>query len=165
MSAPETEAGRALLGAIRADLDEQAEGTPTQREEAKESFLAAILAIEEQARAAAPHPTAPPNPLEENRPMDSLTLIAVERARQVLDEGYTADHDTGHAEELAAAAGSYALPEAERPKDFYATGVPATWPWEGRYWKPTPDDRRRELVKAGALIVAALDALTEGGAK
>lgn len=37
---------------------------------------------------------------------------------------------------------------------MFNAGVPSGWPWERRDWKPTPDDRVRELVKAGALYVA-----------
>lgn len=33
------------------------------------------------------------------------------------------------------------------------------WPWEHRWYKPTPEDRVRELTKAGALIAAAIDDL------
>ena len=33
------------------------------------------------------------------------------------------------------------------------------WPWKEAWWKPTPEDRIRELVKAGALIVAEIDRL------
>jgi len=35
--------------------------------------------------------------------------------------------------------------------------IPFNWPWEDRFWKPTPNDRVRELVKAGALIAAEID--------
>jgi hypothetical protein len=33
------------------------------------------------------------------------------------------------------------------------------WPWSKHWWKPTPNDRVRELVKAGALIAAEIDRL------
>lgn len=33
-------------------------------------------------------------------------------------------------------------------------------PWDNEWWKPSPDDRKRELVKAGALIAAAIDRLS-----
>lgn len=33
------------------------------------------------------------------------------------------------------------------------------WPWDKSWWKPTPDDRIRELIKAGALIAAEIDRL------
>lgn len=38
------------------------------------------------------------------------------------------------------------------------------WPWEARFWKPCPDDRARELVKAGALIAAEIDRLQRAAA-
>lgn len=94
-----------------------------------------------------------------------VDLIAAERARQVLDtatggEGYTAEHDRGHAEDLAAAGASYALPPGERQL-HKLDGAPAAWPWEPYWYKPVPGDRIAELTKAGALIAAAIDSLTE----
>lgn len=77
--------------------------------------------------------------------------IAMERIRQRRVKGYDAAHDKGHAEELAAAGAIYATIPEERPY--------ATWPWSSDAWRPTPDDRVRELEKAGALIAAAIDAL------
>lgn len=35
----------------------------------------------------------------------------------------------------------------------------AIWPWDDKYWKPTPEDRIKELSKAGALIAAQIDYL------
>lgn len=79
-------------------------------------------------------------------------MIAAERRRQIEVEGYTTDHDKhGQSGDLAAAAACYLTPPA--------AGVPRRWPWPARYWKPTPDDRGRELVKAGALIAAEIDRL------
>ena len=55
---------------------------------------------------------------------------------------------------MANAASCYAMIPALRPASF----PPAHWPWlDG--WKPTPDDRIRELAKAGALIAAEIDRL------
>ena len=34
------------------------------------------------------------------------------------------------------------------------------WPWEANWWKPTPEDRIKELAKAGALIAAEIDRLS-----
>jgi hypothetical protein len=84
-----------------------------------------------------------------------VELIAAERKRQITEEGYDAEHDLNGDYQLAMAGASYALPAAERR----AAAVPATWPWLSRFWKPTPDDRVRELTKAGALIAAAIDSL------
>jgi hypothetical protein len=92
-------------------------------------------------------------------------LIVAERQRQIDEEGYDAAHDSGHADELAAAAATYAIASPRTYDMAYgATTVHVElgvglWPWDRRWWKPTPDDRIRELVKAGALIAAAIDAL------
>lgn len=82
-----------------------------------------------------------------------VDLIAAERQRQVEREGWTPEHDDGHADgALARAAACYA-------DGFEITGkfsVPLRWPFEASDWKPS-DDRVRDLVKAGALIAAEID--------
>jgi len=94
-----------------------------------------------------------------------VALIAAERVRHVEEEGYTAEHDAGHVQEdLALAAACYATPARRRGYNAYSNDVPAKWPWEHYFWKPTPDDRVRELVKAGALIAAEIDRLLASGA-
>jgi hypothetical protein len=104
-------------------------------------------------------------------------LIAAERARQVEVEGWTPEHDAEHAgAALALAACCYALPPQMRkwkqvPKEYRASGrwqavtsaVPTLWPWDGFAWKDSPEDRVRELVKAGALIAAEIDRLQAEG--
>lgn len=85
-------------------------------------------------------------------------LIAEERRRQVEVEGFTAEHDEQHnVGELAMAASCYALPPICRA--MRNDECPIGWPWGPDWWKPTPDDRVRELSKAGALIVAEIDRL------
>lgn len=80
----------------------------------------------------------------------ALAIIA-ERRRQVEQEGWTSDHDANHIPgELAVAGGCYALHAFEWNPD-----VPKKWRWDSLWWKPT--DPRRNLVKAGALILAELD--------
>ena len=96
-------------------------------------------------------------------------LIAAERRRQVEQEGWTPEHDAEHADEgLALAACCYAVPPQIRKYrnmveqiegGVGVSAVPTLWPWAPGYWKPTPDDRVRELVKAGALIAAEIDRL------
>jgi len=87
-------------------------------------------------------------------------LIAAERQRQIEAEGWTPEHDAEHdRDDLACAAACYATPPHLRPFSGEPPGGPARWPWERRFWKPTPDDRVRELVKAGALIAAEIDRL------
>lgn len=82
----------------------------------------------------------------------SVRDVAAERARQIRDEGWTADHDDRWDEgELATAGGLYALDARNG-----SSPVPRGWPWDEEWWKPT-NDRRRNLVKAAALICAEID--------
>lgn len=80
-------------------------------------------------------------------------LITAERQRQVDVEGWDANHDRHHTEnELVDAAVSYLFADAYKDGE-----KPLDWPWEMKWWKPSPNDRVRELVKAGALIAAEID--------
>lgn len=90
-----------------------------------------------------------------------VQLITDERKRQVEKEGWTEQHDYQHdSGELAIAAACYAMPHIDRKyKKHPSNYVPKKWPWEWDWWKPTPKDRIRELVKAGALIAAEIDRL------
>lgn len=84
-----------------------------------------------------------------------IELIAAERERQIKEEGWTPDHDNEHAiGELANAASCYAMIPALRPSEL----PPSHWPWL-HWWKPSPDNRIKELAKAGALIAAEIDRL------
>lgn len=86
-----------------------------------------------------------------------IEIIAEERQRQIEVECWSEIYDRRHTNgQLAAAAASYALPSQWRkPADL----IPATWPWSKAWWKPTPDNRIKELAKAGALIAAEIDRL------
>ena len=98
----------------------------------------------------------------------ALTLIAAERQRQVTEEGCTPEHDDSvHMDgALAKAAASYALAAHFREMGFADRySVPEAWPWRLVWWKPSPDDRTRELVKAGALIVAEIERLQRAHAR
>ena len=82
--------------------------------------------------------------------------IAHERARQVAIEGWSPEHDDGHRHgELAQAAACYALGR----KEVRGIDSASMWPpnWSLKWWKPK--DRRRDLIRAGALIVAELERL------
>ena len=82
-------------------------------------------------------------------------MIAVERERQVKDEGYNAEHDQAHAPmTLAKAAVSYILCNDEKKRKIAKNTY---WPWEDKYYKPS--DMKRNLVRAGALVAAAIDRL------
>ena len=86
-----------------------------------------------------------------------IELIMEERERQISSENWTLDHDKAYKNnELFNAAASYsALPER---RNIDGDGVPSAWPWAANWWKPTPDNRIRELEKAGALFTAHQEA-------
>lgn len=91
-----------------------------------------------------------------------VTLIAAERQRQVQAEGWTPAHDDAHADGLLSdAAACYALVSSiswkKRLRIAESGSVPDFWPWHSSWWKPA--NRKRDLVKAGALIAAELDRL------
>lgn len=87
----------------------------------------------------------------------ALELIAAERKRQIVSEGWTPAHDDQHVHgELSKAAACYANSSLKEGH----SNIPYDWPWSKDWWKPTPDDRIRELVKAGALIVAEIDRIS-----
>ena len=102
--------------------------------------------------------------------MTGAELIAQERQRQIEEEGWTVEHDAQHSNgELVLAAMCYAstyLKDKSGPTIFFKSKTcPAMWPWDEKWWKPSPDDRKRELVKAGALIAAEIDRLQSLGAE
>lgn len=86
--------------------------------------------------------------------------IRAERMRQQGSEGWTLEHDDQHTNgELAFAAGSYAIDAGTQSLRGAAPTYepPARWLWSSVWWKPS--DRRRNLIKAGALIVAEIERL------
>ena len=99
----------------------------------------------------------------------AVELIAAEQERARTEEGYTPEHDVGHAVELVWAGRCYAEETAMR-LNRKPTMLPGAewlsapdfqdfpWPWAPRYWKPTGDPVR-DLVKAGSLIASAIDSL------
>jgi hypothetical protein len=98
-----------------------------------------------------------------------IELIAEERTRQIAVEGWDAGHDNEADEgQLAKAAACYAMPEEVRRYGGNIHGalsfIASIWPWDGAWWKPTPEDRRRELAKAGALCAAEIDRLNRAEA-
>lgn len=101
---------------------------------------------------------------------DAARDVLAERQRQMDVEGWTPEHDGGHdAGELAAAGSASALyaadelnPHSQGDGD-YGRELPAMWPWESKWWKPT--DPRRALVKAGALILAEIERIDRQAAQ
>lgn len=84
-----------------------------------------------------------------------------ERERQIEIEGFTFEHDDSYTyDQLGMAASVYAKPDRMRYAINKAVAyLPDGWPWLPKWFKPTPEDRERELVKAGALIIAEIQRL------
>lgn len=97
---------------------------------------------------------------------DAARDVLAERQRQISVEGWTPEHDDEHKNgDLAIAAACYVTNAAtwlQRGTDDlrkrYADLSPGgRWPWPYKWWKPT--NERRDLVKAGALILAEIERL------
>lgn len=82
--------------------------------------------------------------------------VLAERQRQIEEEHWSPLHDDKHSTgELAGAAACYALTGVQH---WAAPLVmKQLWPWEERWWKPV--NTRRDLVRAGALILAEIERL------
>ncbi|MEQ0965044.1 hypothetical protein [Pseudomonas aeruginosa] len=85
--------------------------------------------------------------------------VQAERRRQITAEGWTPEHDDEHSHgQIARAAACYALAGSSAPNDGTAALlVSLAWPWDQQWWKPT--SARRDLIKAGALILAEIERL------
>jgi hypothetical protein len=96
---------------------------------------------------------------------DAARDVIAERERQQSEKGWTVAHDDDHEnhgpDDLALAAVCYALPKAYRKAGPLAT--PELWPWSYCAWRPK--DRRRDLVRAGALILAEIERLDRAALK
>lgn len=90
-----------------------------------------------------------------------VEIIADERKRQIEVKGWTEEYDSLYCDgELSNAAACYAMRKECREiflPDERDSILCELWPFEDKWWKPTPDDRIRELAKAGALIAAEID--------
>lgn len=95
--------------------------------------------------------------------MSVIDEITVERKRQTEVENWSSEHDDLHDDRsLARVAGCYALAASyeDSARQHLLDGmVPIQWPpsWSIEWWKPT--NRRRDLIKAAALIVAEIERL------
>lgn len=95
-----------------------------------------------------------PNPASGNKVQAAGDVLA-ERERQKQQEGWTPERDDKYIDcELARAAATYSL--CTDPEQIKVCGAPV-WPWPIYWWKPTT--YRRNLVKAGALILAEIERL------
>ena len=88
--------------------------------------------------------------------------VAAERRRQIETEGRTTQHDDANpAGVMSVAAACYAIGASNAlvlaVGDTSTCPAPEVFPWEDAWWKPTTP--RRDLVKAGALILAEIERL------
>lgn len=87
--------------------------------------------------------------------LSGIEIITRMRDRDLAE--FSAEHDDDRGDhELILAAVAYALDDGMRSTQ---SGVPLVWPWNDDEWHPCPDDRIKELAKAGSLIAAAIDVL------
>ena len=85
----------------------------------------------------------------------ALMDVAEERERQIAVENYTSHTDDRYSSgELIRAGLSYAQHAASGDRSRSFT-FPKSWPWSLKFWKPST--RRRDLVKAAALLIAEID--------
>ncbi|MGX9966093.1 hypothetical protein ACVFYP_22395 [Roseomonas sp. F4] len=106
---------------------------------------------------AAPSPTM--------RPHECVILeLARERERQIDGEGFALERDDQYDRgELALAAACYAGETGTFGSGLLGQVKRLCWPWSALWWKPTT--RRRDLIKAGALIVAEIERLDREAAR
>jgi Lar family restriction alleviation protein len=87
----------------------------------------------------------------------AATDVLSERRRQIEAEGWTPEHDDEHGDgSMARAAACYALDRASVRALEWSPDV-ILWPWDNASWKPR--DKRSNLVRAGALILAEIERL------
>lgn len=101
--------------------------------------------------------------------ISALELIQQERQRQINKHGYAHEHDDKHTEgQLSDAAICYLIDDSVRDRYALYDGtdnfLDYFWPWNDKEhkpagFKPTPNDRIRELSKAGALVLAEIERL------
>ena len=88
---------------------------------------------------------------------DAARDVLAERQRQISAEGWTPEHDDEHGDgSMALAASCYACASAgfdDAARD---------WPWSDDWFKPSSP--RRDLIKAGALILAEIERLDRAAA-
>lgn len=100
---------------------------------------------------------------------DALCDVIAERQRQINVEGWSASHDDSHTDgglsraaacyaHLAGTAISLGFKPPVPPRHYAVSPLPTSlWPWHRRWWNPK--DPRRDLVRAGALILAEIERL------
>ena len=90
-----------------------------------------------------------------------------ERLRQLMMEGFSRDRDDHYQHgELARAATAYvsvAATALDKGHQDTSKTLFSHWPWNREWWKPTTP--RRDLIKAGALILAEIERIDRAAGK
>lgn len=156
------EAIRLLLAVARAadeameNTQEDADGGPQMGAEVHSALCAALSQLESELPDDRPGyvmsgPAKAEWALHSATACSAVAEIAAERQRQKDKEGWSEEHDDKHADgSLAEAAACYAAGN----KVAYLDGC-ELWPWEAEWWKPK--DKRRNLIRAAALLVAEIE--------
>ncbi|NDL70536.1 hypothetical protein [Vreelandella alkaliphila] len=97
-----------------------------------------------------------------------FSAIYEERMRQLSAEGFSREHDDLYNNgELALAASAYAISatpaDCMGEDDDLVDTMEYIWPWEPKWLKPSTP--RRDLVKAGALILAEIERIDRAAEK
>jgi len=91
----------------------------------------------------------------------ALLDVAAERRRQIEVEGWTPEHDDQHGDNsMSIAAACYALQDMAPALEVQTVRVRGLWEWTG--WASSwfkPKDRRSNLVRAAALLLAEIERL------
>lgn len=133
-------------------------------------FYQGGMSIEAEVYAWADLPECPKRAPDGSLLLAGAELIAEERSAHFTREDWTPAHDDKHTDgQIARAAACYVLPCRDRERGENATPglnrytlvtlFDQLWPWEIKWWKPSPHDRIRELTKGGALCAAEIDRL------
>ena len=101
--------------------------------------------------------------LEASKLSAAASDVMSERHHQITAEGWTPESDDEYVSgEMAGAAACYAHHVnargwvfKNRPDDYQSEIESSDWPWSPEWWEPTSP--RRDLVKAGALIIAEIE--------
>ena len=84
-------------------------------------------------------------------PSNAVQSVIAERQRHQSAEGWTPEHDDQYSKSQLLWASSCYVLNAIHPFNR----IPFDWPWTPEWWKRT--NPRRDLVKAGALILAEIE--------
>lgn len=90
----------------------------------------------------------------------AMSDVMAERDRQMNAEGFTAEHDDQYEDgQLERAAAAYALCDCRRIGRWFINDI---WGWSSKWWKPR--SHRENLVRAAALLIAAIEKIDRASA-